>query len=101
MLCSKINLIAPPLYVVTTTTLERSEGLAKLTTILELIKSAIEASGGVFTIKMAVSFADHLNLLIFRFISTKFKFVLRLMNEVTQLACIFSCLFSFFKNLKL
>jgi len=49
----KIQLIAPPLYVITTTTLERSEGLAKLGTILDSIKSAIEASGGVFTIKMA------------------------------------------------
>lgn len=51
----QINLIAPPLYVVTTHTLERSEGLAKLAEILESIKAAIEANGGVFTIKMAVS----------------------------------------------
>jgi esterase/lipase len=53
----QINLIAPPLYVVTTHTLERSEGLAKLGSILESIKAAIESSGGVFTVKMAVSYA--------------------------------------------
>jgi hypothetical protein len=51
----QINLIAPPLYVVTTNTLERVEGLAKLQQILDVIKSMIEASGGVFTVKMAVS----------------------------------------------
>lgn len=49
----KINLIAPPLYVVTTNTLERTEGVQRLGEVLETIKNSIEASGGVFTIKMA------------------------------------------------
>lgn len=49
----KINLIAPPLYVITTNTLERADGLTKLTEVLEHIKKVIEANGGVFTIKMA------------------------------------------------
>jgi len=51
----QINLIAPPLFVVTTQTLERTEGLAKLTAAIGRIKEAIEESDGVFNIKMAVS----------------------------------------------
>ena len=50
----QINLIAPPLFVVTTQTLERTEGLAKLTAAIGRIKGAIEESNGVFNIKMAV-----------------------------------------------
>ena len=50
----QINLIAPPLYVITTNTLERADGLTKLNEVLEKIKKVIEANGGVFTIKMAV-----------------------------------------------
>lgn len=50
----QINLIAPPLYVMTTQTLERSDGMQKLTEALEHIKLSIEKSGGVFTIKMQV-----------------------------------------------
>jgi translation initiation factor 2 subunit 1 len=49
----KINLIAPPLYVVTTNTLERTEGVQRLEQVLQTIKSAIESSDGVFTVKMA------------------------------------------------
>lgn len=49
----KINLIAPPLYVITTNTLERNDGVAKLNDVLEQIKKVIEANGGVFTVKMA------------------------------------------------
>lgn len=49
----RINLIAPPLYVVTTQTLERIEGLAKLNAALEKIKFTIEKAGGVFNVKMA------------------------------------------------
>lgn len=48
----KINLIAPPLYVVTTTTLEREEALEKLTQVNEAIKSSIEASKGNYVVKM-------------------------------------------------
>jgi len=51
----QINLIAPPLYVITTNTLERADGLTKLNEILEQIKKVIESNGGVFTVKMAVS----------------------------------------------
>jgi len=49
----KINLIAPPLYVVTTQTLERPEGLEKLQGALDIIKETIEKSGGIFAIKVA------------------------------------------------
>ncbi|CAH1774850.1 unnamed protein product [Owenia fusiformis] len=61
----KINLIAPPLYVMTTTTLERTEGLAKLNAALNSIKECIEDSGGVFNIEMApkvVSDSDEVEL---------------------------------------
>jgi translation initiation factor 2 subunit 1 len=61
----KINLIAPPLYVMTTQTLERSDGMQKLTEALEQIKVSIEKNGGVFTIKMqpkVVSDTDELEL---------------------------------------
>ncbi|ELU08048.1 hypothetical protein CAPTEDRAFT_181922 [Capitella teleta] len=61
----KINLIAPPLYVVTTQTLERIEGLEKMQEVLDKIKTSIEAADGVFNIKMApkvVSDSDELEL---------------------------------------
>ena len=51
----QINLIAPPLYVVTTQTLERIEGVAKLNAAIEKIKCTIEEAGGSFNVKMAVS----------------------------------------------
>jgi len=44
----KINLIAAPLFVITTQTLERTEGLAAVSTALERIKDKIEAAGGSF-----------------------------------------------------
>jgi len=47
----KINLIAPPLYVVTTQTLERQEGLALLNTAVQRIQELIEEAGGVFDMK--------------------------------------------------
>lgn len=50
----QINLIAPPLYVVTTQTLERSDGIQKLTEVIEKIRLSIEKNGGVFAIKMPV-----------------------------------------------
>lgn len=53
--CLQINLIAPPLYVMTTQTLERSDGLEKMKEALDKIKLTIEAADGVFNIKMAVS----------------------------------------------
>lgn len=48
----KINLIAPPLYVMTTQTLERIEGLAALEKATEVVKTAIESMGGMFNIQM-------------------------------------------------
>nr|UFQ05577.1 eukaryotic translation initiation factor 2 subunit alpha [Haliotis discus hannai] len=47
----KINLIAPPLYVITTQTLERTEGLAKLNQAVAMIKESIEEAGGAFNIQ--------------------------------------------------
>lgn len=49
----KINLIAPPLYVMSTHTLERTDGVQKLTEAMHAIQKNIEAAGGVFTVKMA------------------------------------------------
>ena len=51
----KINLIAPPQYVMTTTTLDRTEGIAKLNTAIQVIRENIEESEGQFNIKMEVS----------------------------------------------
>ncbi|XP_076318878.1 eukaryotic translation initiation factor 2 subunit 1-like isoform X2 [Tachypleus tridentatus] len=47
----KINLIAPPLYVVTTTTMERTEGVKVLGEAIDKIQYAIKGSGGVFNVK--------------------------------------------------
>lgn len=48
----KINLIAPPLYVVTTTTMDRTEGLQALKVALEEIEGTIKsAEGGIFNIQ--------------------------------------------------
>jgi len=61
----KINLIAPPLYVVTTNTLERNDGLNRLNQALDAIKAEIEAARGVFNIKKearVVSDMDELEL---------------------------------------
>ncbi|ESP05413.1 hypothetical protein LOTGIDRAFT_205563 [Lottia gigantea] len=49
----KINLIAPPQYVVTTQTLERSEGLEILNKAIEAIKESIESDKGVFSVQQA------------------------------------------------
>uniref|UniRef100_A0A671U8T3 Eukaryotic translation initiation factor 2 subunit 1 n=1 Tax=Sparus aurata TaxID=8175 RepID=A0A671U8T3_SPAAU len=47
-----INLIAPPRYVMTTTTLERTEGLSVLNQAMAAIKEKIEEKRGVFNIQM-------------------------------------------------
>lgn len=49
----KINLIAPPVYVVTSTSLDREEGLKLLETVINAIKTSIEAQKGRFKVKMA------------------------------------------------
>jgi len=49
----KINLIAAPLFVVTTQTLERTEGLAAVNSALDKVKETIEGFGGTF--KMVVA----------------------------------------------
>ena len=49
----KINLIAPPLYVITTSTPEKQEGLDGLNTACKTIEERITASGGSFNIQMA------------------------------------------------
>ena len=55
MLCLlQINLIAPPRYVMTTTTLERTEGLSMLNQAMAAIKERIEEKRGVFNIQMEV-----------------------------------------------
>lgn len=50
----KINLIAPPLYVITTSTPEKSDGLKALNDAIEVIKEKITSMDGVFQIQMAV-----------------------------------------------
>ncbi|KAJ8975537.1 hypothetical protein NQ317_003879 [Molorchus minor] len=49
----KINLIAPPLYVMTTSTPEKQDGLKILNDAIEKIDIAITSLGGVFNIQMA------------------------------------------------
>jgi len=49
----KCNLIAPPIYVMTMTTLEKNIGLDLLNEAIEKVKTAITASGGSFNMKMA------------------------------------------------
>ncbi|KAK2579484.1 hypothetical protein KPH14_010798 [Odynerus spinipes] len=49
----KINLIAPPLYVMTTSTPEKQDGLKALNDAIEVIKEKITSLGGVFNIQMA------------------------------------------------
>ena len=45
-------MIAPPLYVVTATCLDRNEGLDALKTVIEKIRLGIEKYRGIFKIKM-------------------------------------------------
>merc|ERR1712113_1295453 len=49
----KINLIAPPVYVMTCSTPERAEGLALLNEGCKVVEEKIKASGGNFAIQMA------------------------------------------------
>ncbi|XP_014216861.1 eukaryotic translation initiation factor 2 subunit 1 [Copidosoma floridanum] len=49
----KINLIAPPLYVMTTSTPEKTDGLQALNDAIEVIEKKITAMGGVFKVQMA------------------------------------------------
>ncbi|KAF7996249.1 hypothetical protein HCN44_001881 [Aphidius gifuensis] len=49
----KINLIAPPLYVMTTSTPEKSDGLKALNDAIKVIDEKITELGGVFNIQMA------------------------------------------------
>ncbi|EFN60920.1 Eukaryotic translation initiation factor 2 subunit 1 [Camponotus floridanus] len=49
----KINLIAPPLYVMTTSTPEKQDGLKALGDAIEVIQSKITSLGGVFNVQMA------------------------------------------------
>lgn len=49
----KINLIAPPLYVMTTSTPEKQDGLKALTQAINKIEDIITSMGGVFAIQMA------------------------------------------------
>lgn len=49
----KINLIAPPLYVMTTSTPEKQDGLKALNDAIEVIKNKITSLGGVFNVQMA------------------------------------------------
>ncbi|XP_052096538.1 eukaryotic translation initiation factor 2 subunit 1-like [Mytilus californianus] len=54
----KINLIAPPLYVMTTSTLERTEGMALLNKAIATIKEDIEEAGGIFNIQQQPRFVS-------------------------------------------
>lgn len=49
----KINLIAPPTFVVTSTSLDREEGIKLLQLVIEKIQKSIESQKGRFKIKMA------------------------------------------------
>merc|ERR1712112_412286 len=49
----KINLIAPPVYVMTCSTPERTDGLALLNEACKVVEEKIKSSGGNFSIQMA------------------------------------------------
>ncbi|VDP92458.1 unnamed protein product [Echinostoma caproni] len=49
----RINLIAPPLYVLTAQTMEWSDGVEHLNRVLDTIKQSIESQGGTFKIEQA------------------------------------------------
>jgi len=49
----RINLIAPPVYVMTTQTPERTAGLEALQGAIEKIETTIKKYGGIFTVQMA------------------------------------------------
>ncbi|XP_078037157.1 eukaryotic translation initiation factor 2 subunit alpha [Augochlora pura] len=49
----KINLIAPPLYVMTTSTPEKQDGLKALNDAINAIETKITSLGGVFNVQMA------------------------------------------------
>ncbi|KAK1130224.1 hypothetical protein QLX08_004219 [Tetragonisca angustula] len=49
----KINLIAPPLYVMTTSTPEKQDGLKALNDAIDAIQDKITSLGGVFNVQMA------------------------------------------------
>ncbi|CAF0744060.1 unnamed protein product [Brachionus calyciflorus] len=49
----KINLIAPPTYVVTSTSLDREEGVKLLQNVIDVIQKSIESFKGRFKVKMA------------------------------------------------
>jgi translation initiation factor 2 subunit 1 len=49
----KIKLIAPPIYVLSTTTLEKDAGIALLNQAIEAIRECITAKGGKMDVKMA------------------------------------------------
>lgn len=49
----KINLIAPPLYVITTSTPEKQDGLKALNDAIDAIQNKITSLGGVFNVQMA------------------------------------------------
>ncbi len=49
----KIHLIAPPSYVMTTTTLDKDAGIATLNAATEKVKEVAEAAGGKMEVKMA------------------------------------------------
>jgi len=52
-------LIAAPLYVITTTTLDHEEGLKTLVEAVDAIRTSIKNAGGEFTEKAAVSLSFH------------------------------------------
>lgn len=56
MVFLQINLIAPPLYVMTTQTLERTEGLAQINQAIEAVSKDIKEAGGQFNIQQQVIF---------------------------------------------
>jgi len=49
----KIKLIAPPIYVLSTTTLEKEAGIALLESAIDAVRTAITAKGGKIDVKMA------------------------------------------------
>lgn len=63
-----MNLIAPPVYVVTTQTLDKQQGIAKLKEVNDKIKEVIlKEDGGVFSVKSEVGTCALNSIIVFIF----------------------------------
>lgn len=77
----KINLIAPPLYVMTTSTPERNDGLKALENAIEKIRATIEKLGGIFNVQMPVISFKSISLILITYFTLSFSFFFYFLAE--------------------